>query len=77
MPSDDYEFWAVAFFNDKGEEVYRQDADVDEIKRLKSDKETYVKLWRSFATTDNIVKWRVWPCSKSKGFEDAIENNIG
>jgi len=77
VPSDDYEFWAVAFFNDKGEEVYRQDADKDEIKRLKSNEETYVKLWRSFATTEHIVKWRVWPCSESNGFEDAIESSIG
>tara|TARA_R110002050_G_scaffold13807_1_gene44140 strand:- start:65 stop:1336 length:1272 start_codon:yes stop_codon:yes gene_type:complete len=77
VPSDDYEFWAVAFFNDKDEEVHREDANVEEIKRLKDDKDGYVKLWRSFATNENIVKWRVWPCSKSNGFEDAIESTIG
>ncbi len=77
VPSDDYEFWAVAFFNDKDEEVERQDADVAEIKRLKEDKDGYVKLWRQFPTDEKIVKWRVWPCSKSNGFENPIEGHIG
>ena len=76
VPSDDYIFWAVAFFNDKGEEVERMDADRDEIKRLKDDKEGYVKLWRSFATTEKITKWRVWPESESNGWEDPIEGHI-
>ena len=75
--SDDYEFWAVAFFNDKDEEVHRQDADQDEIKGLLDKKNGYVKLWRWFNTDDNITKWRVWPCSKKNGFEDAIEQYIG
>ena len=77
VSSDDYEFWAVAFFNDKGKEIHRQDADKEEIKRLKSDKDGYIKLWRSFATSEHVTKWRVWPCSKSNGFEDAIEGYLG
>lgn len=76
VPLDDYDFWAVAFFNDKGEEVYRQDADADEIKRLKDDNDGYIKLWRWFNTDENIVKWRVWPCSKSEGFKDPIERDF-
>jgi hypothetical protein len=76
VPSDDYTFWAVAFFNDKGEEVHREDADQAEIKRLKEDKDGYIKLWRSFATNENIVKWRVWPHSDSAGFEYPIESTF-
>lgn len=77
VPHDDYTFWCVAFMNDKGEEVYREDADPTEIKRLKEDKDGYCKLWRWFETDDNIVKWRVWPCSKEHGFTDnPIEGNI-
>lgn len=77
FPSKDYEFWAVAFFNDKEEEVYRQDADQDEIKRLLQKDNGYVKLWRWFNTDEKITKWRVWPYSKKNGFEDPIDGHIG
>ena len=77
VPLDDYTFWAVAFFNDKGEEVDRQDADADEIKRLKNDPEEYCKIWRWFETNDKIVKWRVWPHSEEHGFVEPIEGDIG
>jgi len=76
VPHDDYIFWAVSFFNDKDEEVYRQDADPEEIERLKSDIDGYCKLWRWFATDEKITKWRVWPQSKENGFADPIEGNI-
>ena len=77
VPLDDYTFWAVAFENDEGEEVYRQDADPDEIKRLKNDPDEYCKIWRWFNTDDNIIKWRVWPHSEERGFCDPIEGIIG
>lgn len=77
VPSDDYIFWAVAFFNDKGEEVHREDANREEIDQLKNGKDSYIKLWRSFATSEKIAKWRVWPQSKSNGFENPIEGHIG
>ncbi len=76
VPHDDYIFWAVSFFNDKDEEVYRQDADPEEIKKLKSDPDGYCKLWRWFTTEENITKWRVWPQSKEHGFTDLIEGPI-
>ena len=76
VPSDDYIFWAVAFFNDKGEEVYREDADRAEIDRLKNSDDSYIKLWRSFATKEKIVHWRVWPQSVKNGFEAPIEGDL-
>lgn len=76
VPYDDYIFWAVAFFNESGEEVFRQDADPEEIKRLKSDSDGYCKLWRWFETEEKITRWRVWPSSKDHGFGDPIEGVI-
>ena len=77
VPLKDYTFWAVAFMNDKGEEVYRQDADEGEIKRMKDDPDGYCKIWRWFESDDKIVKWRVWPHSEKHGFADPIEGDIG
>ena len=77
VPLKDYTFWAVAFMNDKGEEVYRQDADAGEIKRMKDDPDGYCKIWRWFESDDKIVKWRVWPHSEKHGFADPIEGDIG
>ena len=62
--------------NDKGEEVYRQDADEGEIKRMKDDPDGYCKIWRWFESDDKIVKWRVWPHSEKHGFADPIEGDI-
>ena len=76
VPHDDYTFWAIAFMNDKGKEVYREDANSSEIKRLKRSGEKVYKIWRSFNTNDNITKWRVWPCSEQHGFIDPIEGTI-
>ena len=77
VPHNDYTFWAVAFFNEKGDEVYRQDADEGEIRRLKHDPDGYCKIWRWFVSDDKIVKWRVWPHSAKHGFTDPIEGSIG
>ena len=76
VPYDDYIFWAVAFFNKEGEEVFRQDASKEEIETLKSDPDGYCKLWRWFETEEDIVKWRVWPESKEHGFAEPIEGEL-
>ena len=77
VPLDDYTFWAIAFFNEAGDEVYRQDADEGEIKRMKSDPDGYCKIWRWFESDEKIVRWKVWPCSTEHGFVEAIEGSIG
>ena len=76
VPYDDYIFWAVAFFNKGGEEVFRQDASKEEIEALKSDPDGYCKLWRWFETEEDIVKWRVWPESEEHGFAEPIEGEL-
>lgn len=76
VPEDDYDFWAVAFKDEYGEDIFRQDADSEEIKRMKSDSEGYCKIWRSFVTSKRPSSWLVWPHSISKGWSDPIVGYI-
>jgi glycosyltransferase involved in cell wall biosynthesis len=76
VPEADYDFWVVAFHDEKGETIFRKDADKDEIARLKSDPDKYCKVWREFQTTVQPKKWVVWPHSTSKGWCDKIEGKI-
>lgn len=76
VPLDDYEFWCVAFENEQGETIYRQDADQDEIRRLKTDPDGYCKVWREFSTKGSPHKWIVWPYSATKGWCDKIEGYL-
>ncbi len=79
VPLNDYEFWVVAFENEQGETIYRQDADKGEIERTSNDPDGYHKIWRIFnigAGSNKPVKWVVWPFSVSKGWCDRIEGRL-
>jgi hypothetical protein len=68
VPLNDYNFWAVAFEDIHGNEIYRQDATEEEIHRMKSDSDGYCKLWRTFHASGQPKKWIVWPYSVSHGW---------
>ena len=72
VPEDDYEFWAVAFKNKEGIEIYRKDVDKNEIPGMKNDPDGYCKVWREFQTESKPASWLVWPYSRSKGWADQI-----
>jgi hypothetical protein len=72
VPENDYDFWAVAFKDKEGQDMYRQDADAEEIKRMKNDPDGYCKVWRQFQTPHKPYSWIVWPHSISKGWADPI-----
>jgi hypothetical protein len=72
----DYDFWVVAFHNDKDETIYRQDADANEIVRIKNDPDGYGKVWREFNTTERPKYWVVWPHSISKDWCERIVGNL-
>lgn len=76
VPLDDYEFWVVAFENSNGETIYRQDADINEINRMKGDPDGYLKVWRTFNILEKPTKWVVWPYSKSIGWCEKLEGNL-
>jgi len=76
VPHDDYTFWAVAFEDDRGNELYRRDADEAEIRMMKNDPDGYCKVWRQFETVTKPHKWIIWPHSVSAGWCDRLEGII-
>lgn len=76
IPLDDYNVFVVAFEDENGVEIFRGDADVEEIQRIKTDPDGYGKIWRSFNTLVKPKKWIVWPHSISKGWQDRMDGNL-
>ena len=76
VPETDYEFWVVAFHNEKDETLYRKDADANEIKQIKSDIDGYGKIWREFQTETKPKYWVVWPFSTSKGWCERLTGDL-
>ena len=76
VPENDYDFWAVAFKDSNGNDLYRKDADANEIKNMKNDPDGYCKIWREFSTDIKPVSWIVWPHSISKGWSDPITGGL-
>jgi hypothetical protein len=76
---DDYTFWAVAFEDKDGNEIYRQDATPEEIKVILSvpyDQDKFVHIWRNFYAEELPAKWVVWPQSKSKGWMNRLSGEF-
>jgi glycosyltransferase involved in cell wall biosynthesis len=76
VPEKDYEFWVVAFHNEKDETIFRKDADINEINRMMTDPDGYCKVWRDFQTIHKPKYWVVWPYSTSKGWCERITGNL-
>jgi glycosyltransferase involved in cell wall biosynthesis len=76
VPENDYDFWCVAFKDDNNQDIYRLDADANEIARVKNDPDGYCKIWRTFETPIKPKSWLVWPHSLSKGWADPITGVI-
>jgi glycosyltransferase involved in cell wall biosynthesis len=76
VPEKDYEFWVVAFHDEKDETIHRQDADINEINMMMNDPDGYCKVWREFQTAHKPKYWVVWPYSTSKGWCDRISGDL-
>lgn len=76
VPEKDYDFWCVAFHDEKDETIYRQDASPDEISNYFKDPDGYCKVWRQFNTDKKPKYWVVWPHSISKGWCDRITGQL-
>ncbi len=72
VPENDYDFWAVAFHDEKDDTIYRRDADTNEINNFQNDPDGYCKVWREFQTLTKPKYWVVWPHSISKGWCEKI-----
>jgi len=75
VPELDYNFWAVIFQDEEGNDIYRQDATAEDVRAMKLQAQTdgYIKLWRQFETNKRPKKWIVWAHSESKGWMDKME----
>jgi hypothetical protein len=76
VPYDDYDVWAVAFEDEHGVEIYRQDSFPDEIRNMKTDPDGYCKIWRTFHPTSKPCRWIVWPHSIEHGWCERITGEI-
>lgn len=74
----DYEFFAIALLNDKEEDVFRLDANKEEIERAFSEnpEDKFIHFWREYEDTKQPHTWRVWPYSTSKGWCEKIDQQI-
>lgn len=75
MPYNDYDFWCVAFKDEEGKDIYREDAQPEEIEKMKKDPDRY-KIWRSFETRKRPKSWLVWPHSVSNGWQSPITGQL-
>ena len=66
----------VAFHDKDNNTLFRQDADPNEIMRLKSDPSGVGKVWREFHTKEIPSYWVIWPHSTSKDWCDRIVGNL-
>lgn len=76
VPLDDYDFWVISFENEKGETIYRKDADENEVNRYKKTTANFYDIWREFQTESRPRKWVVWPHSKTKDWCDKITGDL-
>lgn len=75
----DYTFWAVAFEDKDGNEIYRQDVSADESRTLLSvpvERDQFVHIWRNFYADTLPAKWAVWPHSEGKGWMDRLSGDF-
>ena len=76
VPENDYEYWVVAFHNEKDETIFRKDADKNEIRQIMNDSDGYGKVWREFQVESKPSYWVVWPYSTSKGWCNRLTGNL-
>lgn len=75
----DYDCWVVAFKDEAGEDVYRQDCDISEIESIKAaspDYENFYNIWREYEDDQDPHSWIVWPHSESKGWMEPITGEM-
>jgi len=68
----DYDFWCVAFKAADGRDLYRKDANLEEVKACLAGDDQWVKIWREFDVVEKPASWIVWPHSMSKGWCNQI-----
>jgi Glycosyltransferase (GlcNAc) len=73
-----YDFIAVIFKDEDDNEIYRKDANKEEIKQIfdSGKNSDFYNIWRSFSFTKKPSHWVVWPYSEENGWGKIIEGNL-
>ena len=78
LPEKDYEFFVVAFKDENNNDLYRKDADKEEVTGLLNSvesKDGWLNIWREY-NGPKPAKWLVWPYSSSKQWCERIEGDL-
>ena len=70
LTEDDYLFSAIIFENEKGDVLYREDA--NEQQCMSWLEQEHIIIWKEYQGP-KPYKWIIWPYSKSNGWSDKIE----
>ncbi len=78
LPEKDYDFWCVVFKDKDNKDMFRKDADTNEINILmnQNPNDNFIHIWREFDTSIKPYKWTIWPHSVSKGWETKMLENV-
>jgi len=72
----DYDFWVVAFHDEKNNTIFRQDANINEISTYLNSPNDNITIWREFYNEITPKYWVVWPHSKTNGWGEKLFNDI-
>jgi len=70
----DYDFWAITFHDENGNEIYRKDCTEQEIENYLKIK--FINICRNFLITSKPKSWSVWVHSKSKEWIKQYTGNV-
>ena len=73
---DDYNFWVCAFDDEHGNEIWREDYNEDQIKRIMSQPGEWYSEEKFFLIDRVPSRWVIWAHSKSKGWSERIEGQV-
>ena len=78
LPADvaDYQFWYVGVHDETGRELFRCDADRQEVRGLLADDQPFARVVRSFDSDGAPATWTVWPVSDSRGWLERIDGIV-
>jgi hypothetical protein len=72
----DTQFWYVGFHDGDGEELFRADADREEIDRLLEDAAPLITVVRQFESARPPTRWSLMPYSAGSGWLEAIGGDL-
>ena len=72
----DAPFWYVGFHDADGEEIFRRDADREELERLLSRYDGMITIAREFESSAMPVAWSLMPYSDRDGWLEPVEGDL-